>query len=475
MSLAEAIRQFTDQVNLLERVARLNQPILEKLMRQSPPPTDLAQVRNFLRSAADLMRQGDDTSASQLLEQARSSLRSVRQWLAVGDLAITPYVLRKHLDRDALTHDALLALIRYFLEKDPHAHNDRDKLDYLLTLYFATEVDGQTVCRFHSQPELLDELSRLVPGPHPELTTPTEIMLHELESLSAGMEEFASLDKLMDARLVERARTLKVNLGDNFFHPAVLSHVIQFNIHFRRQFEKLFEAELRLVSSATRARIAEAWDMVRAIEETYEDMALPGQEPVQPEPEPAHAIGGDAADRLELSHERVPLDRLHTSGEEAQKEHELRGIMGRMTRFVEKLSPQEACAEKVLFPLRNTTLELVRWEREVFRTKGRDAPHSIRTVQLTLGLVAWLKEELALYQQMRGDRYLWKPHFDFLAYGVRRTLEVLKSARELLRDDAPDKEVVWFRPMLQSVLRLANTLNRVAPVFADPHLDRRAG
>jgi hypothetical protein len=39
----------------------------------------------------------------------------------------------------------------------------------------------------------------------------------------------------------------------------------------------------------------------------------------------------------------------------------------------------------------------------------------------------------------------------------------------LIRIDGTEAEAAWFRGLLQLALRLANTLNHLAPVFADPN------
>ena len=150
-------------------------------------------------------------------------------------------------------------------------------------------------------------------------------------------------------------------------------------------------------------------------------------------------------------------------------EQELKGIVGRIARFVAKLSVQDLQSEKVLFPLRRTQLELAAWGLEAFRANPDEGPEAVRTLRTGLGLVAWMEEELALYQEKRGDRYLSKPHFDFLSYGVARSLNLLTTIRSLIRIDGTEAEAAWFRGLLQLALRLANTLNHLAPVFAEPN------
>jgi hypothetical protein len=296
-------------------------------------------------------------------------------------------------------------------------------------------------------------------------------MRHELESLIARVDDFTEFDQLVHARMVERVRALKTNLGEAFFHPRTLPTLIRFNLAFRQRFDELFDAQVGTVRRETRARLEEAWELVRRIESAYESLAFPesGERvgaPIVPE------AGGTAArvGRLEAPDERPALDRLTRPAEAhlREKESELRGIIGRLARYVEKLPREQMMAEKVVFPLRHAQLELVRWEREAFvPSSAAAAPESARCVQTALGIVAWIEEELAQFDQCRDQRYLWKPHFDALSHAVARSVELLSAVRGLMRPDAPEEEAAWFGPLLHTSVRLGIALNHANPVFED--------
>ena len=465
MSSEERIRSLEEEVAQLERVARLSEAMLAELMKSTPPPVNLEQVRHFLRSAKDLLKHGEQDTAQELMQKAEEALHAVRQWLAVGDLGISPFLLRNHLEKNRLNGELQRALILYFLRKQPHAENDRDKLDYLLSAYFlAAEPAPEKIATMVA--EFFAEL------PPRELQPAAQMMLHELQSLAARIQDFTDFDQLVHARIVERARALKINLGEGFYDPDALPTIIRFNLAFRRHFEKLLHKQLADVRQGIRQQIEEAWKATRAIEAACEKLALPegaraGAAVAEDEEEgPAEPRMGRPLETLE---ERLPIDRLVRRGEDPQKEGELRGIITRLARFVEKLPPDQAKAERVAFPLREAQLELASWEREAFvSAMAGTAPESVRAIQYALGIIAWVEEELVRYQKTRGDRYLWKTHFDLLSYAVVRAGELLKSIRGLIREGAPREEAAWFPPLLQTALRLATTLNHVAPVFADP-------
>lgn len=471
MSLELHIGRLQKEVAQFERVTHLTEGILNELMKSTPPPADLEKVRGFLRSASDLFKHAEHDAAQQLTGQAEEALEQVRQWLAVADLGISPFILRNYLEKNRLNGDLQAALIRYFLTKQPHTENDRDKLDYLLTAYFsAPGGDPATLAR--------EKLRAAVGGffagmPRQELGAAAEVMVHELESLIVRIDDFTDFDQLVHARMVERARALKINLGEAFYHPGVLPTVVRFNVAFRRHFEKLFHAQLSAVRQAIRQQIEEAWALARAIETACEQLVLPKGArtgvAVADEEERSDQVAPPVGRPLEGLDERPPIDRLVRRGEDPQKEHELHGIIARISRFLEKLPGDQMKAEKVVFPLRDAGLQLAAWEREAFvPAASGTAPQSAHAIQYSLGVVAWLEEELARYKQTRDDRYLWKTHFDLLSYAVVRAVGLLKDIRGLIRERAPKSEAAWFGPLLQTALRLVTTLNHVAPVFADP-------
>ena len=466
MSLQERVDRLEEEVAQLGPLVNLSQKLLGREMQAEPLPVSIEKAAGNLRSARELDQRGDTRGAEVLVDKAEESLRILRQWLAVTDLAISPFALRTWLEKDPPDRDFLETFIRYLLAKQPHADNDRDKLDYLLTTYFAADSAPEL------SPDALTNLFAGRPSPQP-LSNPAEVMLHDLQSLIALVDEFTDFDKLVQARMVERVRALKTNLHDEFYHPQMLAAVIRFNRNFRRHFDRLFQQQLSHVRQQTRALLEQAWTVVRAIEEAHENLALP--------PAAARASAAESPDQEanadparvgrphDLLDERPPLDRLLGRGQEHRKEMELRGIVHRLERFLKNLTAEQAAAEQVVFRLRLGELSLQRWEREAFSGSAVSAaPRSTGAIQYALGVVAWMEEELAHYGDTREDRYLWKAHVDVLSYAVARAVELLNDIQGLLRQDAPKPEAAWFDSLLHVALRLGTALNRLTPVFEEP-------
>jgi len=470
VAVARPLSELEEHIQYLTHILPLTERILQELLRTPPPPTNLEKITGLLNSARQLEQRGEAAAVEQVRQQVEAGLQALRQWLAMADLGISPYVLRTYLERNPIAPAVQRALIRYFLDKTPHAESDRDKLDYLLTSYFAIVRDTGVEPRFASLAELADRVKSFFSRPVPALEPPAEIMLHELESLTSRVADFRDFDQLVQARIVERARALKINLGETFYHPRVLPTVISFNLTFRRHFEELFRCEVEEVKAQARAALAAARQIFHAIQSAF--VALPVADvervgagiPVRPEV----AAGEERLGRpLEIIDERPPMDRLIRRSLELQKENELRGIIKRIACHVEAISPAQVESGHIVFPLRHTKVELYPWEYAAFApaAEGR-APISARTIQFSLGLVAWMEEELTLYQRNRSHRYLWKPHFDMLSYAAKRTHDQLKTIHELLRPEAEPEERAWFPGLVKTAQRLLHTLEKIAPVFA---------
>jgi hypothetical protein len=470
VSQVDQIAHLEEDTSELERVSLVTAWILSHLMKSSPPGIDLERVRSFLRSALDLIRHGEFDTSKGLIRQAEEGLASLRQWLAVADLAITPLQLRSFLEKNSMAPEQQQSMIRYFLHKLPRAENDRDKLDYLLSLFFSEGSENAL-----NQEELAQQVGEFFTGTIPsELPASAEMMLHELESLIARLDDFTDFDALVQARIVERARALKISLGEEFYHPRALLTTIRFNLAFREHFEELFHAQVERVRQSTRHRIEIAWSLIHSIESSYEAVAQKSAQPIPPEEEERKELAPvppaqPVAQTLPGRDERPPIDRLIRRGEEPQKEKELTGIIARLARFVHELSQQQLRSDAVIFPLRYGQIELALWEREAFDpTSQESAPESVRLIQYALGIVAWMEEEFALYHRASEDRYFWKPHFDHLSYAVLRSVELLRAMLNLVRVDSPEGETVWFGCLMRSALRMGSSLNCIAAVFEEP-------
>ena len=472
----EDILKLEQDILSLGPVIGLSSGILsDLLMRKGAlPPMDIAKVKNFLQSATKLAQAGDEETARMLIHQARDALQEIGQWLTVTDFGISAFILRTYLEKKPLPEESLAAILRYYLAKNPHAHNDRDKLDYLMLEYF----DGKLTLTDEPNPKILldieDLLEPLVPQyALPEPSQLIEKSLEALYDLRALLASFNDFDKLIHSKLVERSRAIKIFLAESFYHPSVLPRIVHFNLEFRKKFDALLEAQLAKVRKVSESRIDEAWEVLRAIQDVYERMELPelhveeGGGALKPDIKPDLILGRP----LDSESERIPLERLQRGDVDLRKDTDLQGIITRIKKFVAEIPP-EASGQDTMLPLRQTQIRMTPAERAAFLPTDQP-PLSAGTMQMGLALVAWMEEELEAYREKAGEKYVWKPHFDMLSHAVARSVELLHVIRSILHDEAPQEEATWFGPLISVALRLGESLNHVLPVFV-PELTRES-
>jgi hypothetical protein len=184
-------------------------------------------------------------------EKVPEANQTIKNWLALLDLATTPPLVRDAL-KTLPSFDTAHSLLRYFTAKSSVRAGDRDKTDCIITHLFRhpegtppswlrPEVDASYV--FISQAALAfeGELYRALGDVHYEsMVQEHVVLLREFEFLYQELEEFRHFDQIMDSGIVQRVRELKQSLGKSFYHPDSMANVAAWNDIFGRKFDLLF-------------------------------------------------------------------------------------------------------------------------------------------------------------------------------------------------------------------------------------------
>ena len=189
-------------------------------------------------------------------EQLSSLMRSLKLWLDLLDMAITPPMVREALKR-VPTPDTAHALLRYFEGKASLRTSDRDKTDCVVTHLFRKagawqrpELDTPyyhlTQAASIFEKELRSALSETAFDPVPEAHLQH---LREFEFFHQEMEEFRYFDQITDSAIVQRVRELKQSLEKSFYHPQVLATLAVWNDVFGRKFGELFHDATRQIKT----------------------------------------------------------------------------------------------------------------------------------------------------------------------------------------------------------------------------------
>ena len=200
---------------------------------------------------------GADMASDQALEQARA-------WLDAVDQQIQVHQLRQFLQTSTtVSDDTLVRLLVRYLGKQPHSSADRDKVDFLLVQYFSQLAPSHLLdieCDLAYVAQTLEGIVGAVNFSIPDWLAPLEQVI---ESATACR----SLSELFRGHILEQARKLKSNSGEDYFTPIALVAFARFNFLTRRIFFRLMHEEINAIYGALQkleARGARVLDCRRA-------------------------------------------------------------------------------------------------------------------------------------------------------------------------------------------------------------------
>ncbi len=177
------------------------------------------------------------------------TLASMRRWLRLLDMAISPAMLRRAFVEQT-DPEIAEAMLRYFVRKREHSDSDRDKTDIVATfLYRHPRVPGQWEQRGYGldgslplspfEIALIEILADTDPPPLPEDHIQ---ILRRFDPLEEQVLRFRDLNALLESGIIQTVRQLKQTLEDSFFHPGVLATIAPYNATFGSKFDELFRA-----------------------------------------------------------------------------------------------------------------------------------------------------------------------------------------------------------------------------------------
>ena len=184
------------------------------------------------------------------------TLNSMRRWLRLLDMAISPAMLRRAFNDDS-DPEIAEAMLRYFVRKKDHSDSDRDKTDIVSTfLYRHPRVPGQWEQRGYGldgslplspfEIALIEILADADLPPLPEEHLQT---LRRFDSLEEQVLRFRDLNALLESGIIQTVRQLKQSLDASFFHPGVLATIAPYNSTFGSKFDELFHGAAKEIKT----------------------------------------------------------------------------------------------------------------------------------------------------------------------------------------------------------------------------------
>lgn len=176
-------------------------------------------------------------------------LASMRRWLRLLDMAISPAMLRRAFVEQT-DPEIAEAMLRYFVRKREHTDSDRDKTDIVATfLYRHPRVPGQWEQRGYGldgslplSPFEIALIEILADSDLPDLPEEHLQALRRFDPLEEQVLRFRDLNALLESGIIQTVRQLKGTLEDSFFHPGVLATIAPYNATFGSKFDELFRA-----------------------------------------------------------------------------------------------------------------------------------------------------------------------------------------------------------------------------------------
>jgi hypothetical protein len=413
------------------------------------------------------------------------SATTMRQWLALLDLAVQPVQLRDALKQN-LPQETNHALIRYFLSKQQHTETDRDKADFIVTSLFRSFHPefadlGESHDRYSHILKLAETLEAelviiLAEISIPPLKEEHRQLLHEFEFLHHEIEDFRTFDQLMDSGIVQRVRDIKQSFAESFYHPSVLAHVAVYNAIFGKKFDDLFRAtteQIKTFASKVQdegasimskldegvtvknltevedekvmtAEYGQAQEQFRAISKFKKAVdKRGGGRAAAAAAAPAFAASAESAgpvvsrtrtrpaDAPARASELQPLSAPVRTGNNEVENGKVRAQLDAIRSYVraaEKSSP--------IVPLTKGVVNINPAESEAFRVdygleKSFRADYAL-TMCTMVAMIARLVVEQHDLRAKQDSAYLWKPHADSIAYLIGQGPAIFGQGEQMI-------------------------------------------
>jgi hypothetical protein len=211
------------------------------------------------------------------------TLATMRRWLRLLDMAITPAMLRHAFTPDT-DPEIAEAMLRYFSRTKDVSDVNRDKTDLITTfLYRRPRVPGQWERRGYGldgslplSPFEIALIEILADSDTPPLSEEHVQVLRRFDSLQEEAESFSELNELLESGIISRVREMKQALDLSFHHPGVLATIAPYNAAFGKKFDELFlaaAAEIKSFAQAVEEQGGSILGNVDGMDVTVEDIA----------------------------------------------------------------------------------------------------------------------------------------------------------------------------------------------------------
>jgi hypothetical protein len=386
---------------------------------------------------------------------------SVEEWLDLLDLAVTPHMMRSYLKDRSLSDSSLRALIRFTVRKKSHSQHDHDKVDWLATHLFKMREERKRRPTTWPKADVMEILDGFE---FPMLTRYAEDLLMEIPALLDEVKFFENFSQITDSRIIQRARDLKNQFGNEFFHPDVLAAIVNYNLFFGKKFHALLHDTMQQVHEFAQTGQENRPPSTQQIMDS--DYRLTGDALRQLSEIGRKEVVGSASASGNLANQGLtPEQQLKQLGVDVEQE-----ALYLRNRAEELTMRLRSNLNMTSVPNSFAPLVLSEWEAAAFRTLFPESEQSFRAdfargLCRSITLIYRIYEEIPQYLEKKGTEYLWKRHYDSLVYllyegrNQKEILGQLSTASE--KRGLPEKS----RQLQASIQKLDVALAKVAELF----------
>lgn len=442
------------------RVHSLLRSVLEKTLG-GPPPVP-ACVNPVLKA-------GSSSAAAKPLSEP------VQRWLEMLNLSVDVHQLRVSIQKLKPDEPTIQSLIRFLVTKKQHFQSDREKLDWLVTHLFSLGKEhGERPSGWFTaeMEEILQSFT------FPPLSAHAEELLAEFPALLDELAYFQKFSQITDSRILGRGRDLKRQFKEEFFHPAVLAAIVNYNLLLGKKMLDLLQGTVRnILESAPEAELP---DTQEAIQDDYQTISgffhqiteldrkaeqsrekkEKGRAPAPSEALPAGGVAGEPEKSARSVEEQLLELGIDPSRQAERHRNRIREIARRLSANPGVTSLAFAAG----------TVPLSEWEMRALLSESPPIEQSFRAdfgrgIANAIGLIAGIEEELPGYFETKGVEHLWKRHCDaliYLLYEGRRHVEVLKG---LAQHSEKRGLLEKTKQLLSTADKLEGQLARVSALF----------
>ncbi|MCZ6751334.1 MAG: hypothetical protein O7E51_05830 [Acidobacteria bacterium] len=410
----------------------------------------------------EVLNKTDSTSPSQPVSEPG------QQWLGLLDMAVQPQPLRSYLKEHDVGEPALQAMIRFLVAKKSHSQADRDKVDWLVTHLFKVREEQSNNLTGWVKSAMEDILKGIDFSP---LSADAQASMAEIPALLDEVRYFESFSQITDSRIIQRGRELKNQFGEEFFHPDVLTPIVNYNLLFGKIFHAMLQETMQKVHNLTRSQpdsnTPDAAELLRSdyrsTADAFRQLTELGREQeskktaANARADSAQTDPGKSADEWERQMKNVGVDPA------IQAVH----LRNRMQELTVRLRAKQTVTS---IPMFGRPLALNDWESSAFRTEYAESEQTFRvefahSLCHTISIISRVQEELNSYREKKNTEYLWKKHYDallYLLYEGRRHKDTLARLSSVSQQKGLLEK---SKQLLLTAEKLETTLSEVAAIF----------